>query len=202
MAIRPTRPCPDSGDCADRASPSAAASRRPPAPNSSTRNSRLPRPMPCSPVQVPPIASARRTSRVLRSHASCDVGVAVRVDQDHQVEIAVADVAEQRDRHRRARDVLFACRRCIRRAAKSARTRRWRSSGCPCAAAGTRSRRRAAPATAASAPRAASPTRNRGRRARARSPASASPAPRRRAACRGTRTRASAPRAARACCSD
>ena len=57
-------------------------------------------------------------------------------------------------------------RRCTRPGARSARRRRWRSSGCPASAAGTRNRRRGAPATGARGPPAASPTRSRARRAR------------------------------------
>ena len=72
-----------------------------PAPASSTRKSILCRPMPCSPVQVPSIASARCTSCCVEPLGGLALARVVRVDQVGDVEVAVADVADDVVRHAR-----------------------------------------------------------------------------------------------------
>ncbi len=66
------------------------------APCSARRYFILPWPTPCSPVQVPSMASARSTSRSIRILGALDLVGVVHVDQQRQMEIAVADMAEDR----------------------------------------------------------------------------------------------------------
>ena len=128
-------------------------------------------PTPCSPVQVPSIASARSTRRWLNRLRFLDLFRASRVDQDHEVEVAVADVAEQRHRQRCSSSRPPWSRSRTRRGARSARRRRSTPRATRAGSAGRRSRRRGAPARAGCAPRAWSPRRSPCRRAPARSPA-------------------------------
>ena len=67
--------------------------------------SRLPMPMPCSPVQVPPRSSARRVSRSVNCLAAASSSGLSRVDQDQRVEVAVADVPDDDDREAQRRQV-------------------------------------------------------------------------------------------------
>ena len=56
----------------------------------------LPWPTPCSPVQVPSMARARSTSRSQKRLGARDLVGVVQVDQQREVEVAVADMAEDR----------------------------------------------------------------------------------------------------------
>ena len=66
------------------------------APCSASRYFILPCPTPCSPVQVPSIASARSISRSLNALATLTSSGSSHVDQQRQMEIAVADMADDR----------------------------------------------------------------------------------------------------------
>ena len=63
--------------------------------------------MPCSPVQVPSIASARMTRRSFRRSASASSAGIVAVDQKAQVEVAIADMPDQRRDEEAAFEVLL-----------------------------------------------------------------------------------------------
>ena len=66
------------------------------APCSARRYFILPCPTPCSPVQVPSMASARSTTRSHRPLRDLHLGCVIHVDQQREVEVAVADMAEDR----------------------------------------------------------------------------------------------------------
>ena len=80
----------------ERALDRAPWRRAPAAPCSASRYFILPCPTPCSPVQVPSMASARSTSRSLKRLGALDLVGIVHVDQQREVEIAVADMADDR----------------------------------------------------------------------------------------------------------
>ena len=84
------------GDPAPASPPASLATAA--APCSASRNACLPSPMPCSPVDVPPIAIARAVRRSLIASAAsisaCDAGSTL----IPRWKVAVADVADQDDR--------------------------------------------------------------------------------------------------------
>jgi hypothetical protein len=75
-------------------------------PSSASRNLRLPRPTPCSPVQVPSKAIARAASRLL-IHSTCFTSFfGVGIEEDVEMEIAVSYMTDERRDHARPHDIL------------------------------------------------------------------------------------------------
>ena len=105
-------------------------------------------PTPCSPVQVPSMASARFDQPVDESFAGLDLGRIVHVHERLNMEVAVADMADDgRDQATSPRCRAWFPRR-IRQAARSARRHRSRPTRRPAAGPARPNRRRAAPARA------------------------------------------------------